>query len=199
MSKQTNERRLFMTKIGYARVSTFDQNLDSQLDELKKAGCTKIFQEKASSVKKRPEFEKCLDYLREGDTLVVWKLDRLGRTTKKLLELIDDLKDRGINLQIITLGVDTSTAAGRLFFTMMAGLAEMERELIRERTNAGLQAARARGRRGGRKPIDEQIMARALMMYEAKMTVEDITKTLKISRSTFYKYKNQQEMPGDGT
>ena len=178
-----------MTKIGYARVSTFDQNLDSQLDELKKAGCTKIFQEKASSVKKRPEFEKCLDYLREGDTLVVWKLDRLGRTTKKLLELIDDLKGRGINLQIITLGVDTSTAAGRLFFTMMAGLAEMERELIRERTNAGLQAARARGRMGGRKPIDEQIMARAMMMYEAKMTVDDITKTLNISRSTFYKYK----------
>ena len=189
MSKQTNERRLFMTKIGYARVSTFDQNLDSQLDELKKAGCTKIFQEKASSVKKRPEFEKCLDYLREGDTLVVWKLDRLGRTTKKLLELIDDLKDRGINLQIITLGVDTSTAAGRLFFTMMAGLAEMERELIRERTNAGLQAARARGRMGGRKPIDEQIMARAMMMYETKMTVDDITKTLNISRSTFYKYR----------
>lgn len=192
MSKQTNKRRLFMTRIGYARVSTFDQNLDSQLDELKKAGCTKIFQEKASSVKKRPEFEKCLDYLREGDTLVVWKLDRLGRTTKKLLELIDDLKDRGINLQIITLGVDTSTAAGRLFFTMMAGLAEMERELIRERTNAGLQAARARGRMGGRKPIDEQIMARAMMMYEANMTVDDITKTLDISRSTFYKYKNKQ-------
>ncbi|WP_214749977.1 recombinase family protein [Exiguobacterium sp. s189] len=182
-----------MTKIGYARVSTFDQNLDSQLDELKKSGCTKIFQEKASSVKKRPEFEKCLDYLREGDTLVVWKLDRLGRTTKKLLELIDDLKDRGINLQIITLGVDTSTAAGRLFFTMMAGLAEMERELIRERTNAGLQAARARGRMGGRKPIDEQIMARAMMMYEAKMTVDDITRTLNISRSTFYKYKKESD------
>ena len=181
-----------MTKIGYARVSTLDQNLDSQLDELNKAGCTKIFQEKASSVKKRPAFEKCLDYLREGDTLVVWKLDRLGRTTKKLLELIDDLKDRGINLQIITLGVDTSTAAGRLFFTMMAGLAEMKRELIRERTNAGLQAARARGRMGGRKPIDEQIMARAMMMYEAHMTVDDITKTLDISRSTFYKYKNKQ-------
>ncbi|TCI50360.1 recombinase family protein [Exiguobacterium sp. SH5S13] len=180
-----------MTKIGYARVSTLDQNLDSQLDELKIAGCTKVFQEKASSVKKRPEFEKCLDYLREGDTLVVWKLDRLGRTTKKLLELIDDLKDRGINLQIITLGVDTSTAAGRLFFTMMAGLAEMERELIRERTNAGLQAARARGRMGGRKPIDEQIMARAMMMYEANMTVDDITKTLDISRSTFYKYKKE--------
>jgi len=111
--------------------------------------------------------------------------------------LIDDLKDRGINLQIITLGVDTSTAAGRLFFTMMAGLAEMERELIRERTKAGLQAARARGKMGGRKPMDEQIMARAMMMYEAKMTVDDITKTLNISRSTFYKYKNQQEMLGD--
>lgn len=181
-----------MTKIGYARVSTLDQNLDSQLDELKKAGCTKIFQEKASSVKKRPEFEKCLDYLREGDTLVVWKLDRLGRTTKKLLELIDDLKDRGINLQIITLGIDTSTAAGRLFFTMMAGLAEMERELIRERTNAGLIAARARGCLGGRKKIDPDILTRAYMMYEAKMTVNDITKTLNISRSTFYKYMKEQ-------
>ena len=183
-----------MTRIGYARVSTFDQNLDSQLDELKRAGCTKIFQEKASSVKRRPEFEKCLDYLREGDTLVVWKLDRLGRTTKKLLELIDDLKDRGINLQIITLGVDTSTAAGRLFFTMMAGLAEMERELIRERTNVGLKAARARGKMGGRKPIDEQIMNRAMIMYEAKMTVDDITKTLNISRSTFYKYLKQTSL-----
>ena len=184
-----------MTRIGYARVSTLDQNLDSQLDELKKAGCTKIFQEKASSVKKRQEFEKCLDYLREGDTLVVWKLDRLGRTTKKLLELIDDLKDRGINLQIITLGVDTSTAAGRLFFTMMAGLAEMERELIRERTNAGLQAARSRGRLGGRKQINPDTLHRAYMMYDAKMTVDDITKTLNISRSTFYKYlKSRKEL-----
>ena len=182
-----------MSKIGYARVSTSDQNLDLQLDELEKGGCTKIFQEKASSVKKRPEFEKCLDYLREGDTLVVWKLDRLGRTTKKLLELIDDLRDRGINLQILTLGVDTSTAAGRLFFTMMAGLAEMERELIRERTKAGLQAARNRGRLGGRNPVDQDILDRAFMMYEANMTVEDITRTLNISRATFYKYKKQAE------
>lgn len=177
-----------MTKIGYARVSTLDQNLEMQLDELEKVGCSKIFKEKASSVKKRPEFEKCFDYLRAGDTLVVWKLDRLGRTTKKLLELIDTLRERDINLQIITLGVDTSTAAGRLFFTMMAGLAEMERELIRERTNAGLKAARARGRVGGRKKIDQDILNRAYIMYETKMTVEDITKTLNISRSTFYKY-----------
>lgn len=182
-----------MTKIGYARVSTSDQKLDSQLDELEKAGCSKIFHEKASSVKKRPEFENCLNYLREGDTLVVWKLDRLGRTTKKLLELIDDLKDRGINLQIITLGVDTSTAAGRLFFTMMAGLAEMERELIRERTRAGLEAARARGKSGGRKPIDPEILQRAFIMYEANMTVKDITQTLNISRATFYKYMNVKE------
>jgi len=183
-----------MTKVGYARVSTLDQNLEMQLDELQKVGCSKIFKEKASSVKKRPEFEKCLEYLREGDTLVVWKLDRLGRTTKKLLELIDDLKKRNISLQITTLGVDTSTAAGRLFFTMMAGLAEMERELIRERTNAGLKAARARGRLGGRKKIEPDILNRAYMMYEAKMTVEDITKTLQISRSTFYKYlKNKKD------
>lgn len=184
-----------MTKIGYARVSTLDQNLEMQLDELQKVGCSKVFKEKASSVKKRPEFEKCLEYLREGDTLVVWKLDRLGRTTKKLLELIDDLKEHNINLQIVTLGVDTATAAGRLFFTMMAGLAEMERELIRERTNAGLKAARARGRLGGRKKFDQEILNRAYMMYDAKMTVDDITKTLNISRSTFYKYlKSRKEM-----
>lgn len=178
-----------MTKIGYARVSTAEQNLELQLDELRSAGCDKIFQEKASSVKRRPEFERCLEYLREGDTLVVWKLDRLGRTTKKLLELVDDLKERGIHLHILTLGVDTSTPAGRLFFTMMAGLAEMERELIRERTNAGLSAARARGRMGGRKPTDPEVMARAMMMYDAGMTVSDIAKTLGISRSTFYKYR----------
>ena len=178
-----------MTKIGYARVSTLDQNLEMQLDELEKVGCSKIFKEKVSSVKKRPEFEKCLEYLRENDTLVVWKLDRLGRTTKKLLELIDDLKERGINLQIITLGIDTSTAAGRLFFTMMAGLAEMERELTRERTKAGLKAARSRGRIGGRKKVSNDILEKAYMMYEANLTVEDIVNTLNISRSTFYKYK----------
>lgn len=180
-----------MTKIGYARVSTQEQNLNSQIDELEKAGCKKIFKEKASSVKERPEFEKCLEYLRPGDTLVVWKLDRLGRTTKKLLQLADDLQEKQINLQILTLGVDTSTAAGRLFFTVMAGLAEMERELVRERTNAGLAAARARGKTGGRKPIDPEIMNRAMMMFEANMTVSDITKTLNISRTTFYKYKDR--------
>lgn len=119
--------------------------MDSQLDELKKSGCTNFFQEKASSVKKRPQFEKYLVYLREGDTLVVWKLDRLRRTSKKFLELINDLRNRRINLQIITLGVNTSTAIGRLFFIMMAGLAEMERELIRECMNAGLQAAGPEG------------------------------------------------------
>lgn len=182
-----------MTKVGYARVSTLDQNLDLQIDELEKAGCTKIFQEKISSGKQREQLNLCLDYLRDGDTLVVWKLDRLGRTTRNLLSLIDHLNERNIELQILTLGVDTGTASGRLFFTMMAGLAEMERELIRERTNAGLQAARARGRKGGRKPIDEEVLHRAFMMYDAKMTVEDITKTLNISRATFYKYLNKRD------
>lgn len=179
-----------MSKIGYARVSTTDQNLDLQIDSLSQEGCSKIFSEKISSSKKRPEFDKCLEYLRSGDTLVVWKLDRLGRTTKKLLELVDELRDNNIHLQIITLGVDTATPAGRLFFTVMAGLAEMERELIRERTQAGLKAARARGKKGGRKPIDQDTMDRAFMMYEAKMTVEDILRTLNISRATFYKYLN---------
>lgn len=185
-----------MTKIGYARVSTNEQNLDLQIDSLTKEGCSKIFREKISSTKKRIEFERCLEYLRPGDTLVVWKLDRLGRTTKKLLDLVDELQVRNVHLQIITLGVDTSTPAGRLFFTVMAGLAEMERELISERTQAGLQAARARGRKGGRKPVDQDTMNRAFMMYEAKMTVEDIIRTLNISRATFYKYLNLRNQEG---
>lgn len=182
-----------MTKIGYAYISTSDQNLDIQLDELKKSGCTKIFQEKALSVKVRPELERCLDYLRDGDTLVVWKLDRLGRTTKKLLELVDNLKERGVDLQIVTLGVDTSTDAGRLFFTVMAGLAEMERELIRERTTAGLKAARARGKTGGRRPLDRAIIDRAFVLYDADIPVSEIGTSLGISRTTFYKYWRERQ------
>lgn len=186
-----------MTKVGYIRVSTMDQNLELQYDAVKAAGCEKIFEEKRSSVKERPEFEKCLEYLRPGDTLVVWKLDRLGRQTKKLLELSEWLLDRGIGLQILTLGVDTNTPAGKLYFTIMAGLAEMERELIVERTKAGLTAARSRGRVGGRKAIDKGVIDRAMQLYNAGMTVKEICNLLPLKPPTFYKYLGQQNITAE--
>lgn len=181
-----------MANIGYVRVSTIEQNLELQLDAVKAAGCEKIFEEKKSSVKERPEFEACLNYLRPGDTLVVWKLDRLGRQTKKLLELSEWLEENGIGLKILTLGVDTNTPAGKLYFTIMAGLAEMERELTIERTKAGLAAARSRGRVGGRKPIDQSVIDKANMMFEAGMTVKDICNVLPLKPPTFYKYRQKK-------
>jgi DNA invertase Pin-like site-specific DNA recombinase len=136
---------------GYARVSTDIQNLDLQVDNLKKAGCTEIFQEKISgSTKERPELNKLLDKLRDGDTIVVWRLDRLGRSLVNIIHLVLELQQKGVTIKGISDGVDTSTATGRLMLNIMASFAEYERELIRERTNASLQAARARGRIGGR-------------------------------------------------
>ena len=165
-SVETNKTKRFiykgeereMAKIGYARVSTQDQSLDLQIDELKKVGCEKIFSEKMSGAKSdRPQLEACLDFLRAGDVLVVYKLDRLGRTTKQLINLVEELKEKGIHFQAITNGIDTSTPQGKFFFTVMAGFAEMERELIRERTNAGLQAARARGEKAQAKSRPKEI------------------------------------------
>jgi DNA invertase Pin-like site-specific DNA recombinase len=177
-----------MGKIGYARVSTVDQSMDLQIDALKTVGCDRIFEEKVSGKKSdRPELVRCLEYLRSGDTLVIWKLDRLGRTTKQLLELSHELKERGISLQIITLGVDTSTPAGKLFFAIMAGLAEMEAETIRERTQAGLQAARARGRKGGRPPLDKSKVEMALLLYDSrKYTIKEITEQTGVSKAKLY-------------
>lgn len=181
-----------MGNIGCGRVSTKDQNLDLQIDALGKENCERIFTEKALSVRDRKIFNECSNYLRKGDTLVVWKLDRLGRTTKKLLELIEELEERGINLKIITLGVDTSTPAGRLFFTIMAGLAEMERELIVERTKAGLDAARARGRLGGRPRVDQEKVAMAIKMYKSKdYNFREIKNATGIGSSTLYRYLNE--------
>ncbi|MGM0884452.1 MAG: recombinase family protein [Bacillota bacterium] len=177
-----------MVKIGYARVSTSDQSMDLQIDSLKDSGCDRIFEEKVSGKKSdRPELARCLESLRSGDTLVIWKLDGLGRTTKQLIELSHDLKERGINLQIITLGVDTSTPAGKLFFAIMAGLAEMEAETIRERTQAGLQAARARGRKGGRPPLDKSKVEMALLLYDSrKYTIKEITEQTGVSKAKLY-------------
>ena len=177
-------------KIGYARVSTAEQNLNAQLDALKKAGCDEIFSEKKSGVSDRAELEKALGYLREGDTLVVTKLDRLGRSLKKLLELIEAFKKRGIHFQSLDDGIDTSTSVGNFFFQVIGAFSELERNLIIERTQKGLSAARARGRTGGRPSIhnnDKKEMAYREVM-ENKKSIKDIAKSLGMSRMTIYRY-----------
>lgn len=185
-----------MTKVGYARVSTQDQSLDLQIDELKKVGCEKIFKEKTSGrAKERPELKKCLDYLKEGDILTVYKLDRLGRTTKQLLILVDELQERRIGFHAITNGINTTTAQGKFFFTIMAAFAEMEAELIKERTNAGLAAARARGRKGGRPKTDPKILAKALKLYHAKThTIKEITDITGVSKAKLYQALREKEL-----
>jgi DNA invertase Pin-like site-specific DNA recombinase len=179
-------------KIGYARVSTEDQELHLQIDALKKAGCAKIFSEKVSGSKSdRPELQDALNYLQPGDVFVVWKLDRLGRTVKNLVGFVEQLKEEGVQFCSLTDGIDTTTTAGRFFFHVMAALAEMESDLVRERTRAGLEAARARGRKGGRRPIksDNQKVRAAKSMHQDKsLTINEICGTLEISRSTFFRY-----------
>ena len=139
-------------RIGYARVSTDDQSLDLQLDALKKAGCKRVFRDKASAAKgDRAGLAGAVSHLRSGDVLVIWKLDRLGRTVKGLVEFVAVLQEQGAQFRSLTDGIDTTTPAGRFFFHVMASLAQMERELLAERTKAGLDAARRRGRIGGRK------------------------------------------------
>src|ERR671932_1719819 len=137
--------------IGYARVSTNEQNLDLQRDALERAGCDLIFDDHVSGIKaRRPGLEQALSHLRAGDTLVVWRLDRLGRSLRHLIDTVTDLQERGIGFKSLTESIDTTTSGGRLVFNIFASLAEFEREIIRERTLAALQSARARGRKGGR-------------------------------------------------
>ena len=180
--------------IGYARVSTQDQTLHLQKDALEKIGCSKIFTDTASGAQTdRPGLEEALSYAREGDNLVVWKLDRLGRSLKHLIETVTTLNNRHIGFQSITEHIDTTTSGGKLIFHMFGALAEFERDIIRERTLAGLQAARARGRKGGRpkaKTLDTpKKVAIAQALYDDKNnTIDDICKTLNISRATLYRY-----------
>src|SRR5438093_6099958 len=180
--------------IGYARVSTQEQTLDLQKDALEKLGCTKIFSDVVSGAKaERTGLTEALEYVREGDTLVVWRLDRLGRSLKHLIETITKLNNRKIGFKSITENIDTTTSGGKLIFHIFGALAEFERDIIRERTNAGLQAARARGRLGGRpkaKTLDTQKkVTLAQSLYDDKNnTIEEICKTLNISRSTLYRY-----------
>ena len=176
-------------KIGYARTSTIDQNLDLQLDALTQLGCEKVYQEKISSVNDhRSELENCLKALREGDTLYIWRLDRLGRSLKELISLVNQLQEMGCELVSIKENIDTSTPTGKLAFHLFASLAEFERELIRERTQAGLLSARARGRMGGRpqKLTDaEKAMIRQLMSDRSNSPT-DIAKRFGVSRATVY-------------
>jgi DNA invertase Pin-like site-specific DNA recombinase len=175
--------------VGYARVSTDEQNLDLQLDALKAAGCQQVFTDKVTGAAKcKDGLDEALRYLRDGDTLVVWKLDRLGRTVKGLVELVEGFQARGVQFKSVTDAIDTSTAAGRFFFHVMAALAEMERELIRERTKAGLSAARARGRLGGRKPkLDVSKVSSAKHLLDIGMTGLEVANTLGVSRATLYR------------
>ena len=179
--------------VGYARVSTADQTLNLQTDALKKADCTKIFTDTASGARaERKGLEEALNYVREGDTLVVWRLDRLGRSLKDLIERLTELHQKNIGFKSVTESIDTTTSGGKLIFHIFGALAEFERDIIRERTNAGLTAARARGKKGGRpkSPMSEdKKLQMAKKMYEDKtIPVQDIYRGLNIPRSTFYKY-----------
>lgn len=177
--------------LGYARVSTVEQNADLQRDALKAAGCYRIFVDTASGkLDERPQLTAVLDQLRPGDTLVVWRLDRLGRSLRHLIETVTGLAERDVAFRSLTESIDTTTPGGRLIFHVFGALAEFERELIRERTVAGLAAARARGRQGGRPSVmtdDKLTIAR--QMYESKIhTMEAIAKVVGVSRASLYRH-----------
>lgn len=182
--------------IGYARVSTDDQHLDLQRDALAKAGCERVFEDTASGAKaERVGLNVLLGILRSGDTVVVWRLDRLGRSLKDLIHLVERLDGVGVALRSVQENIDTASVGGRLVFHVFGALAEFERNLIRERTQAGLSAARARGRKGGRKKrLSAEKQALALRLYhERKHTVEEICRLMGVGKSTLYNYLTQAE------
>lgn len=183
--------------IGYARVSTNDQTLALQQDALTHAGCTKIFTDTVSGATTRREgLDAAIAYLRDGDTLVVWRLDRLGRSLKHLIETIRALQEKNIGFKSLTENIDTTSSGGKLIFHIFGALAEFERDLIRERTQAGLVAARARGRLGGRpKALNSKKITITQSLYRDKTnTIADICKTLRISRATLYRYVSQKKV-----
>lgn len=177
--------------VGYARVSTQDQNIHLQEDALRKAGCEKFFKDVASGAKvERQGLQEAIQFCRKGDTLVVWKLDRLGRSIRHLIDTVNYLQSHKIGFKSLQENIDTTTSGGKLVFHIFSALAEFERDIIRERTQAGLNAARARGRKGGRPPaLDEKKAAMAKSLYRDKENkITEICNTLKISRATLYKY-----------
>ncbi len=178
-------------KIGYARVSTADQNLDLQMDALQAAGCEKIFSDRGVSGAKteRPGLDKALDQIRRGDILVIWKLDRLGRSLSHLLSIVEDLKHKGVDFASVQDGFDTSSASGKMVFSVIGAMAEYERNLMRERTMAGLAAARSRGRMGGRpKSLDKsQVKVAITLANEGELAIKEICEQVGCSRSTYYR------------
>ena len=190
-SSSTSSSRL----VGYARVSTGQQDLQLQLDALKAAGVSKtnVYTDRISGSKAaRPGLDQCLSQLKPGDTLVVWRLDRLGRSVRHLIDVVEDLRERGVGFKSLRDGaIDTTTASGKLIFHIFTALAEFERSLIQERTRAGLSVARARGRLGGRPPMsldDPRIQTAKKFHADKSMVVADICKTLQVSRPTFYRW-----------
>jgi len=181
--------------LGYARVSTDDQELHLQTDALKRAGCERLFSDKASGTKAdRPGLMEALDFARPGDTLTVWRIDRLGRSLSQLIDLVARLKAAGIHLRSLQENIDTSTAGGELVFHVFGAMAQFERSLIRERTKAGLEAARARGRKGGRPAVEAQkVKAIRALARDPGVNVTEACTTLGISRATFYRYRKAEE------
>lgn len=178
-------------KVGYARVSTHEQSISLQRDALKNTGCKKIYRDKVSGIKdERPGLQKAIKYLRKGDTLIVWRLDRLGRSLKHLIETVSYLEDRGIGFQSLQESINTTTSGGRLIFHIFGALAEFENNLIRERTRAGLISARSRGRKGGRpRKLDEKKAELLKKLYDEKNhSIKEIAQIMSISKSTIYSY-----------
>jgi len=177
--------------IGYARVSTQDQSPDLQLEALRAADCKRIFEEKASGAQRdRPQLTAAIEYVRSGDTLIVWRLDRLARSLKQLIETVEALEEKGIGFRSLTEHIDTTTSGGRLIFHIFGALAEFERSIIRDRTVAGLDAARARGRVGGRPRSlsEDDIAAARAMLADPSITTKEVAKRLGVSVSTLYKH-----------
>lgn len=186
--------------IGYARVSTLDQNLELQRDALEKAGCEQVFEDHVSgSTTERPGWVQAQTALRKGDTLVVWRLDRLGRSLKHLIDTVNELDAKGIGFRSLTESIDTTTPGGRLVFHIFGALAEFERELIRERTHAGLAAARARGRKGGRprKLAPRQVATARTLLGDGTHSVTEVAEMLGVSRNTLYRALREHES-GEG-
>jgi DNA invertase Pin-like site-specific DNA recombinase len=182
-------------KIGYARISTVEQNLNLQTDALERAGCEKIFTDTASgSINARKGLLDAVEFCRSGDALIVWKLDRLGRSLKHLIDTVNYLQEKGVEFVSLQESVDTATSGGKLVFHVFGALAEFERELIRERTLAGLKAARDRGSKNGRpkKLSKQQIRIAKKLMDDKETNVVEITKTMKVSRSTLYRYQTTE-------
>lgn len=177
-------------KIGYARVSTADQSLNPQTDSLSEAGCEKLFTDVASGARtQRPSLEKAMSFCRKGDIFIVWKLDRMGRSMSHLIEMIQMLEKKGVGFQSLTEKTDTTTAGGRLIFHLFGALSKFERDLIRERVQAGMKSARARGRKGGRPGVSEETKAMAqALMADKSLSIKQICERLWIAKSTLYKH-----------